>query len=224
MNRYCAPEFRGKIRGQCGQDSPANSAPLFLTNRVIFLFLAGTVWALHAVLFSVAAAPNVFRAPPSSCAVPFDLRDVDGRVHALAGQRGRPVLVHFFATWCEPCKTELGSLRRFVDGRASALQVLAVSVGEVPGRVRRFLDDTPVNFPVLLDADRAVAKSWGVEGLPTTIVLDRTLTPRLAVSGELDWTRADVGGEIDRVLAQAPTPDPSPTIHRDNACTREARR
>lgn len=147
----------------------------------------------------------------------FDLPELDGGSRALAAESGRPVLVHFFATWCEPCKAELGSLRRFLDRRADQVKVLAVNVGEVPGRVRRFLEDTPVNFPVLLDADRAVAKSWAVEGLPTTVVLDKNLTPRLAVTGDLDWTNANVGEEIDRALANPPDPQ-------DANCTREARR
>lgn len=85
------------------------------------------------------------------------------------------------------------------------MTVLAINVGEVPARVRRFLDTTPVSFPVLLDQDRVVTKAWRVEGLPTTIVLDRALTPRLAVTGDLDWTRPDVGAQIDR-LAHAPNP------------------
>ena len=135
----------------------------------------------------------------------FKLPDLSGRARTLADERG-PILVHFFATWCEPCKAELANLTRFADRRADQMRVLAVNVGEVPGRVRRFLEDAPVNFPVLLDADRAVSKLWAVEGLPTTIVLDKNLTPTLAVTGDLDWTNEDVGAEIDRALAKAPDP------------------
>ena len=45
------------------------------------------------------------------------------------------------------------------------LSIIAVDVAEVPARVRRFLESAPVNFPVLLDADRAVTKAWGVSAL-----------------------------------------------------------
>ncbi len=89
-----------------------------------------------------------------------------------------------------------------------------MNVGEVPGRVRRFLEDTPVNFPILLDADRAVAKVVGLEGLLTTILLDKNPTPTLAVTGDLDWTNADVGAEIDRALAKTPDP-PQATCSRE---------
>ena len=76
---------------------------------------------------------------------------------------------------------------------------MAVNVAEVPARVRRFLETAPVRFPVLLDADRAVTKAWGVSILPTTFVLDRSLAARLFVEGDIDWTRADVQASLEQV-------------------------
>jgi hypothetical protein len=62
------------------------------------------------------------------------------------------------------------------------------------------------SFPVLLDADRSVTKAWTVEGLPTTIILDKNLRPILAVNGDLNWTSAEVDGEIEEALASDPIP------------------
>lgn len=225
MSRIRAPEFRGKIRGQLGRSRRANSARLLLTKKINFVFPAFPAvlgLAVLAVFSSAIAETRFYRAAPLPCATPFALPDLAGRTHALAEESGRPVLVHFFATWCEPCKAELGSLRRFADQRAGRIRVLALNVGEVPGRVRRFLDDSPVNFPVLLDADRAVATAWDVEGLPTTVLLDGTLRPRLTVTGDQDWASAEMSGEIDRILA---SPAESPDAVSDDArCTPEARR
>lgn len=144
----------------------------------------------------------------------FALPGLDGHSRALAAERGRPVVVHFFATWCEPCKAELGTLQQFFATRGTKLGVIAVNVGEVPARVQNFLKETPVSFPVLLDGDRAVTKAWAVEGLPTSFVLDRNLKPILAVTSDLDWASADVGGEIDEALASDPHSQSA-------ACTRE---
>jgi hypothetical protein len=58
-----------------------------------------------------------------------------------------------------------------------------------------------VSFPVLLDADRTVTKAWGVSVLPTTFVLDRKLSARLLVEGDVDWVRADILAAIERVGA-----------------------
>jgi hypothetical protein len=87
--------------------------------------------------------------------------------------------------------------------------VVAVNVAEVPVRVRRFLDAAPVAFPVVLDADRAVTRAWGVGTLPTTVVLDKVLQPRLLVEGDLDWERPDVQAALDAVGAMPPTEPPT---------------
>jgi peroxiredoxin len=123
----------------------------------------------------------------------FNLDDLDRRVVSLADQRSEIVIVHFFATWCEPCRDELPALNRLVARTDPAkLRVLTISVAEVDVRVRNFVEKLPVNFPVLLDRDRSVAKSWNVSALPTTFILDRTLTARLFVERDYDWDRLDI--------------------------------
>lgn len=153
---------------------------------------------------AVATSERQLQAAPADAKPNFVLTSLDGSSIDLRQQAGRVVLVHFFATWCEPCREELASLSRLA--RMPGLEpplILAVNVAEVPGRVRRFLDGTPVDFPVLLDADRTVTRAWGVYALPTTYVLDRTLAPRLMVEGDLDWTRDDVIAALRRVAGLA---------------------
>src|ERR1044072_1121753 len=130
----------------------------------------------------------------------FTLSDSDGKPFALAAQRGRTVVVHFFATWCEPCREELPALRRLVErAHHQKFSVVTISVAEVPVRVRRFMEQMPVNFPVLLDQDRAAAKAWDVSALPSTFILDADLKTRLAVEREYDWDRLDVATLINNV-------------------------
>jgi hypothetical protein len=74
-------------------------------------------------------------------------------------------------------------------------------VAEVALRVRRFVDATPTSFPVVLDADRAVTRAWGVGVLPTTFVLDSRLQARLFVEGDVDWTRADIVSALEALDA-----------------------
>ncbi len=124
---------------------------------------------------------------------PFLLDNLANRTMSLADTHADIVVVHFFATWCEPCREELPALRRLVErSNPAQLRVISISVAEPGVRVRSFVEKLPVNFPILLDSDRAVAKSWGVSALPTTFILDRDLNPRLFVERDYDWDRIDV--------------------------------
>jgi thiol-disulfide isomerase/thioredoxin len=131
----------------------------------------------------------------------FALESLHGGHLELASFGRGLVLVHFFATWCEPCRSEMASLQRLAARYANRpVAILAVNVAEVAPRVGRFFESQPVSFAVLLDADRAVTKAWQIEVLPTTVVLDSTLTPVLVASGDLDWDRADVDAAIKALL------------------------
>jgi len=122
----------------------------------------------------------------------FSLDDLSGKTVPLKAFKGRTVLVHFFATWCEPCREELPALNRFLRRSGADLSVVAISVAEVDPRVRRFFEATPVDFRVLLDRDRTIAKSWKISALPTTYVLDADLKPVLVVEADFAWDTVEL--------------------------------
>lgn len=137
---------------------------------------------------------------------PLVLETLDGVVVDLASFEGRPVLVHFFATWCEPCIPEMAALQRLAASpRGDRLHIVTVDVGEVDARVRRFRDAQGLTFPVLMDRDRAAARAWGVVGLPTTFVLGGGRGTGLAAEGDVDWDAPATGAALDRIIG--PTPD-----------------
>ena len=133
----------------------------------------------------------------------FNLPDTSGANFALNAARGQIVLVHFFATWCEPCREELPALNRLSARANGKVNVIAISVAEVDLRVRQFIESTPVEFPVLLDRDRAVAKAWNVSTLPTTFVLDSELRPQRVVETDFAWDSVDPGKLADMLAKDA---------------------
>lgn len=135
------------------------------------------------------AAPTL-KAWTDGAQPPFALPDLRNEMRALQDFAGKTVLVHFFATWCEPCVREIASLQSLATALGDRpFAIVAVDVAEVDLRVRAFFETHRADFPVLLDRDRAVAKSWQVSLLPTTFVLDADLVPRLFVEGDLDWSQ-----------------------------------
>ena len=131
----------------------------------------------------------------------------------LASRRDDVTIVHFFATWCEPCRPEMAALQRLATRYAGRpLTILAVDVGEVEPRLRRFFADAPPTFPVLLDRDRAATKVWLVSALPTTLVLDRTRTLRLLAQGDVAWDGPDANAALTQLLAP-PVGAPEPQLH-----------
>jgi len=135
----------------------------------------------------------------------FALPSLDGPTHELARLRGRIVLVHFFATWCEPCRAEMASLRHLrsrLDGRPFA--IVPISVAEADGAVRRFFAGDPLPFAILLDRDRSVARVWNIHTLPSTVVLDSGLRPRFIAEGDVDWARPDVMKILADLLKETP--------------------
>ncbi len=145
----------------------------------------------------------------------FTLPSTTGAKIALESQRGRVVLVHFFATWCEPCLAELPALSRLAARGGDKIKVLAISVAEVDARVRRFFEATPVDFPVLLDRDRTVTRAWNVATLPTTIVLDAKLNPRLTAQADFDWDSIDAD-KLTATLAKYAAVSPGGSAKTEN--------
>ncbi len=142
-----------------------------------------------AALPGVARAAHVVRVWPDGKAAPaFALTDMDGKTWSLAALKGQPVMLNFWASWCEPCRAEMPSLELLATRHERAgLVVLAVNYQEAAPVIKRFLDVLPFSLPILLDRDGTAAAAWTPRVFPTTVLIDRSGTPRQSVLGDLDW-------------------------------------
>lgn len=104
----------------------------------------------------------------------FTLTDLGGKPWTLKQLSGKVVLVNFWATWCPPCRTEMPDLEalytRFKD---RGLVILAIS-DEETGKVKPFIAERRITYPILLDPGRRVNKLFRIEGIPKTFIYDRT--------------------------------------------------
>ena len=103
----------------------------------------------------------------------FTLTDLQKRKWTLKRLRGKVVLVNFWATWCPPCRREVPDLealdKRF---RNQGLVILAIT-DEKASKVRPFLSQQRINYPVLLDPGHKVKELFRVNGIPDTFIYDR---------------------------------------------------
>jgi cytochrome c biogenesis protein CcmG/thiol:disulfide interchange protein DsbE len=136
------------------------------------LFTGLTLVAGRAAVAGSKGAPNV------------TLQAADGSSVRLSEYKGRVVLVDFWASWCAPCKTSfpaLDALYRAYESRG--LQVLAVNLDERRRDADAFLLEHPHTMPVLFDLHGEAPKAFGVQGMPTSFVIDRTGAIRFTHTG-----------------------------------------
>jgi peroxiredoxin len=119
----------------------------------------------------------------------------------LASQRGRVVVLDFWASWCRPCleaMPELGALQRELGPRG--VTVLAVSIDDEAAAALSALGSAEQPFVALHDAGGAVAETYGLAGrLPATVVIDREGVVRLATFGSA-VPRATLRAALDPLL------------------------
>jgi thiol-disulfide isomerase/thioredoxin len=148
------------------------------------------------------AAQSVRRAwPPRKPTPPLQLPAIDAAPWRLADERGHPVLLNFWASWCEPCQAEMPSLERLAAAqREAGLRVVAVNYREGEPAVRRFLAKVPLQLPVVRDADGAAARAFDIHIFPSTVAIDRQGRVRFIIVGEFDWGGAPGMGAIRPLL------------------------
>ena len=110
----------------------------------------------------------------SSAAPDFTLRTLGGPNLRLAEQRGRVVMINFWATWCGPCRQEMPQLSKLYDKyRAAGFVLLGVNVDDDVRNATAVATKLGVSFPVLLDTDKTVSKLYELATMPSTVLVDR---------------------------------------------------
>ena len=177
-------------------DFPTGHGPLCLTAVLLLVAI---------ILGNVPVQAGVLHRLPDAIPAPeFVLSGLDGAEHRLSDLRGSVVLVNFWASWCQPCVKEIPNLQRLHASYAGEpFEILAVDVEEDENRVRHFVMQHGMTFPVLLDEDGKQFAAWGSQVLPTTFVIDATGMVCYVGLADLEWDTGKARSVIDDLVEEA---------------------
>jgi peroxiredoxin len=121
----------------------------------------------------------------------FELSDAEGRRISLRSQRGHPVFLNFWATWCPPCTEEMPSMETLAAGiEGTDIRTLAVSVDEGWTPIKSFFT-RGTRLGVLLDTTREVPKKYTTEKFPETFFIDAQGRVRMYFINKRDWSKPE---------------------------------
>ena len=118
----------------------------------------------------------------------FTLHDVDGEKFELQETRGRWVFLHFWASWCGPCREEMPAIQKLADAvKSEKFQIVMINTAEGEDTIFEFLAAIDVELNSLMDLDGMVTEAWKPRGLPTTFLISPKGQIRYQAIGGRDW-------------------------------------
>jgi len=189
------------------QPSRLSTAALVLLGLVLGSASAAVLWLRPVQSAAVSVlegtrTPIITPAPApvvGATAPTFALANLGGERVDLRALRGSPLVLNFWATWCEPCRTEMPLLQSHYEaGRSAGLRILAINFDEPELLVRSFVDELGLTFDILLDPGAYVQGLYRVRGYPTTFFVDARGVIRghkvgAMEASELEAFLADIG-------------------------------
>lgn len=165
-----------------------------LNSRIWVMLMALSSWSL------TAHALEKVQGPAKSC----PLKAIkDGKVISLENLKGKVVYLDFWASWCGPCAISFPYMMELSKKHISqGLEVIAVSVDESRDDVDSFLSHQPVNFAIAHDPEGLCPKTYGLQTMPTTYLIDRKGSLRYVHQGFSHLDREEINATVIKLLQE----------------------
>jgi peroxiredoxin len=133
----------------------------------------------------------------------FALASNGGKNIRLSELRGQVVLMNFWATWCSPCRQEMPLLSKlYTQYRPVGFTLLGINIDGDRTKAARMLKELGVEFPVLYDDKKTVANAYKPDGMPTTLLIDRSGRVRYIHRGYQPGFERNYEAEIRELLKE----------------------
>jgi cytochrome c biogenesis protein CcmG, thiol:disulfide interchange protein DsbE len=160
---------------------------LFWCSAVLILTRA-IAWSQH-THGTQSSAPGI-----GAPAIAFDLKSVDGNSVGLATFRGKPLMMNFFASWCDPCREEMPLINELAEKAGKGgYAVLGIAVEDTRAAIMQYAQEAKLVFPIALDLNSTVKRAYRIFGPPATFFIDGQGTIRDIVIGPITPERAREG-------------------------------
>ena len=152
---------------------------------VLMALLVNPGWAQHIHPALQNPAPAI-----GAAAIPFNLKTLDGKNAGMETFRGKPLVINFFASWCDPCRDEMPLINDLASKSGGQYHVLGIAVEDTRAAVTDYIKEAKLIFPVALDLNSTVKRSYRIFGPPATFFIDGQGIIRDVVIGPITSERA----------------------------------
>lgn len=131
----------------------------------------------------------------------FKLQDIDGESFTLKDYRGRWVFLHFWASWCGPCRKEMPAIEKLIEKiDGEKLKIVMINTAEDDDTIFTFLGSLGIEAISLMDIDGIITEQYKPRGLPTTFIIDPKGHFRYQAIGGREWDKKEYLDFIQQII------------------------
>lgn len=150
-----------------GQYLSSRRLKLFIRVIISLVILAAIIFTIYEIVQDKSVVSVGEKAPD------FKLQTMDGQTVKLSDFRGKGVVLNFWASWCNPCKSEMPYLNEADRQHLKGVKIIAVNIRETSKTVQNFFKEHDLNFTTILDKKGNVTKTYNVVKIPSTFLIDK---------------------------------------------------
>ena len=137
----------------------------------------------------------------------FTLNDIDGEKFELNNSKGHWVFLHFWASWCGPCREEMPAIQALSEKMKDEIfQIVMINTAEDEDTIFEFLAAINVELNSLMDADGLVTEVWKPRGLPTSFLINPKGEVKYQAIGGREWNKPEYIGFLKKLLLSTDKP------------------